>query len=136
MPSETLHDFKSGTPGFITEWTVTATSAGDGLDVTCTKDGETDKTHFVTFLTCSTNNTEADGTLVGKLWDGVIPGSGSVGLKLEVWPVEQDGTPSIFNFSSPIQMTEGYAVNFKGEISAGDQCTFTVGGFTSNVRID
>ena len=131
----TLHDFKSGTPGFITEWTVTDTSTIDGDAVTCTKAGETGKTHFVTFITCSTNNTEADGTLVGKLWDGEIPGSGSVGLKLEVWPVEQDGTPSIFNFSSPIQMTEGNEINFHGEISSGDQCTFTVGGFTSEYRV-
>ena len=122
--------------GFVTTWTVTATSESDGDDIVCTKAAEPGRSHFVTFIACSTNNTDATGDIKAKLWDGVVPESGTDGLRLEAWPIEQDGTPSILNFSSPIQMTAGTILNLEGEVSAGDKASFTVGGFTSNVRID
>ena len=118
--------------GFVTTWTVTATSGSDGDDILCTKAAEAGRTHFVTFIACSTNNTDADGEIKAKLWDGAVDGT----LRLEAWPMEQDGTPSILNFSSPIQMTEGTILNLEGEVSAGDKASFTIGGFTSDVRVD
>ena len=118
--------------GFVTTWTVTATSESDGDDIVCTKAAEPGRSHFVTFIACSTNNTDATGDIKAKLWNGAVDGT----LSLEAWPIEQDGTPSILNFSSPIQMTAGTILNLEGEVSAGDKASFTVGGFTSNVRID
>ena len=119
--------------GFVTTWTVTATSESDGDDIVCTKAAEPGRSHFVTFIACSTNNTDATGDIKAKLWDGAKD-TGT--LRLEAWPIEQDGTPSILNFSSPIQMTAGTILNLEGEVSAGDKASFTIGGFTSNVRID
>ena len=125
--------------GFVTTWTVTATSvnsADETNDVLCTKAAEPGRSHFVTFIACSTDNTDATGDIKAKLWDGVVPESGTVGLSLEAWPIEQDGTPSILNFSAPIQLTAANAVNLEGEVSDGDKASFTIGGFTSDVRVD
>ena len=119
--------------GFVTTWTVTASEAA-GVEVVCTKALEADRTHFITFIVCNTDNTDPDDAtkLVVTLWDGAVDGT----ALLEVWPVEQDGTPSIMNFSSPIQLTEGNAVNLKGIPDGDDKCSLTIGGFTSNTRVD
>ena len=131
MP-QNLNRNTKGQAGFVTTWTVTATDDA-GEEVVCPKDGEAGKSHFITFIVCNTDNTDPDDAtkLVVTLWDGAVDGT----AVLEVWPVEQGGTPSIMNFSSPIQLTEGNAVNLKGITDADDKCSLTVGGFTSDVRI-
>ena len=128
--TKNINAYTNAQGGFVTTWTVTASGAA-GDDTLCTKAEEADKTHFITFIVCNTDNTDPDGSLVVTLWDGDIDGT----ALLEGWPVEQDGTPSILNFSSPIQLTEGKAVNLKGITDADDKCSLTVGGFTSDVRI-
>ena len=132
MPKN-LNTYAPGQAGFVTTWTVTESEAA-GVPVVCTKAGETDKTHFITFIVCNTDNTDPDDDtkLVVTLWDGAVDGTAA----LEVWPVEQDGTPSIMNFSSPIQLTAGNAVNLKGIPDSDDKCSLTIGGFTSDVRVD
>ena len=131
MP-QNLNRNTKGQAGFVTTWTVTATDDA-GEEVVCTKDGEAGKSHFITFIVCNTDNTDPDDAtkLVVTLWDGTIGGT----ALLEVWPVEQDGTPSIMNFSSPIQLTEGLAVNLKGIPASDDKCSLTMGGFTSDSRV-
>jgi hypothetical protein len=131
MPKN-LNPYTKPQGGFVTTWTVTATDDA-GEAVVCTKADEAGKTHFITFIVCNTDNTDPGGSLVVTLWDGAIDGTGKT---LEVWPVEQDGTPSIMNFSSPIQLTEGNAVNLKGIPDGDDKCSLTIGGFTSDTRVD
>ena len=118
--------------GFVTTWTEVATGAA-GDDPECTRAWEAGKSHFITFIVCNTDNTDPTDTVKVYLRAGVKT-SGT--LMLEVWPIEQDGTPSINNFSSPIQMPEGTAVSLEGITSdAGDKCSLTLGGFTSDSRV-
>ena len=134
MPSETLHDFKSKTPGFVTEWTVTDTSDDNDDEVTCTKTAEAGKTHFVTFVCTSTDDTS---TAAGGSIRATLSGSSS-GTKLIMWPSEADGggAPAYLNFAAPIQFSENENVVFSSDMDGStDQVTFTVGGFTSSVRV-
>ena len=132
MP-QNLNRNTKGQAGFVTTWTVTATDDA-GEEVVCTKDGEAGKSHFITFIVCNTDNTDPGHTVKVYL-RSVEKTSGP--LFLEVWPIEQDGTPSIINFSSPIQMPEGTVVSLEGITSDGsDSCSLTMGGFTSDTRVD
>ena len=122
-------------PQCITTWTVTDTSSGDNDEVTCTKTAESGKTHFVTFVCTSTDNTSA-----GEAGDikATLSGSSS-GSKLLFWPMESDGNgaPAFLNFSAPIQFSENENVVFSSTMTGtGDQVTFTVGGFTSSTRVE
>ena len=132
MPASNLNANTKSQSGFVTTWTVTA-SEDAGTPVVCTKALEAGKSHFITFIVCNTDNTDPDDAtkLVVTLWDGAVDGT----ALLEVWPVEQDGAPSIMNFSSPIQLTAGNAVNLKGIPDSDDKCSLTIGGFTSDSRV-
>ena len=119
--------------GFVTTWTEVATGAA-GDDPECVKAAVTGSSHFITFIVSSTDNTDPGHTVKVYLRaDEKTTGT----LFLEVWPIEQDGTPSIINFSSPIQMPEGTVVSLEGITSDGsDSCSLTMGGFTSDTRVD
>ena len=132
MPKN-LNPYSRPQGGFVTTWTEVATG-GAGADPECTRAAETGKSHFITFIVCNTDNTDPGHTVKGYL-RSVEKTSGP--LFLEVWPIEQDGTPSIINFSSPIQMPEGTVVSLEGITSDGsDSCSLTMGGFTSDTRVD
>tara|TARA_B100000470_G_C19719614_1_gene359332 strand:- start:438 stop:827 length:390 start_codon:yes stop_codon:yes gene_type:complete len=128
MPKN-LNPYSKPQGGFVTTWTVTHAS-------TCTKALEAGKSHFITFIVCSTDNSDPADKIVVKLWEGDVDGDG---LRLEVWPIEQDGTPSILNFSSPIQIAEGTKVILDSTITSGggsaDTVSLTMGGFTSDSRV-
>ena len=160
MPSETLHDFKSRIPGFITEWTVAETSSGDDIEITCTKAAEAGKTHFITFLAVSTDarltglgggvNAELKSASTTKylIWpralleaasylgimaDGTLPVTTPAAKTLSM---DEDSGPWFHEFDAPIQMGENEAVTFTSSMDIDtDQVSFTMGGFTSSVRI-
>ena len=122
-------------PQCVTTWTVVDTSSGDNDEVTCTKTAEAGKTHFVTFICTSTDETSA---VAGGNIKGTLKGSTS-GSKLIIWPMESDGNgaPAYLNFSAPIQFSENENVVFESAMAATDnQVTFTVGGFTNETRIE
>ena len=161
MPSETLHDFKSRSPGFITEWTVAETSSGDDVEITCTKAAEANKTHFITFLSVSTDarltglgggvNAELKSASTTKylIWpralleaasylgimaDGTMPIGTPAAKTLSM---DEDSGPWFHEFEAPIQMGENEAVTFTSSMDgATDKVSFTMGGFTSSVRIN
>lgn len=127
---ENLNPHARTQSGFVTTWTVTHASR-------CTKELVADKSHFITFIVCSTDNSDPGDKILVKLWEGAVGGDG---LRLEVWPIEQDGTPSILNFSAPIQIAEGTIVNLDYTRVAGvgtesDTVSLTLGGFTSDSRV-
>ena len=122
----------------VTTWTVIDTSTGDDDPVACTKAAEAGKTHFITFLTTSTDCTSA---LQGGTIHATLSGSSS-GDKLHYWPSESDGNgaPCHLDLKSPIQMAENETVTFSGThpqaAYRADQLTFTMGGFTNETRIE
>ena len=121
-------------PVYATTWTVTDTSTGDNDTVTCTKSAEAGKTHFITFLTTSTDHPVA---ATGGGIKATLSGASS-GDKLHYWPQESDGrgAPSHIDLQSPIQMGENEDVTFSsGSLVSGSQVTFTMGGFTSPTRV-
>ena len=158
MP-KTLHDFKSRSPGFITEWTVTKTSGSDDAEVTCTKTAETNKTHFITFLSVSTDarltgqgggiNAELKsasvtkyliwprallekGSYLGIMADGVMPVSTPAAKTLSM---DEDSGPWFHEFEAPIQMGENEDATFTSAMDGDtDKVSFTMGGFTSEYR--
>jgi len=131
--SKNLSPYNKVQAGFVTTWTEVSTGV-DGADPECVRAGEGNKSHFITFIVCNTDNTDPGDSILVYLRAGVKT-SGT--LMLEVWPMEQDGTPSVINFSSPIQMPEGSAVSLEGITSSGDdKCSLTLGGFTSPSRVD
>ena len=123
-------------PQCITTWTVVDTSTGDDDEVTCTKAAEAGKTHYVTFVCASTDSTAAGtGGVIKADLDGSVSGN-----KLHFWPAESDGSgsPAYLSFSAPIRFNENEAVEFKStmDVNTDDRVTFTVGGFTSNRRVE
>ena len=128
-------DGEQSIPNCVTTWTVTDTSSGDNDEVTCTKTAEAGKTHFVTFLCTSTDNTSAGA---GGDIKATLSGSSS-GDKLLFWPMESDGNgaPAFLNFTSPIQFSENENAVFASTMTgSADQVTFTMGGFTNDTRIE
>ena len=129
-------DGKQTQPVCITTWTATDTSSGDDDEVTCTKAAEAGKTHFITFLTTSTDSDRADASGTIK---ATLSGSSS-GTKIIFWPMESDteGSPCHVDFQSPIQMAENETVTFSStmDVNTDDQVTFTMGGFTNETRFE
>tara|TARA_Y100000310_G_C20075143_1_gene531235 strand:- start:42 stop:461 length:420 start_codon:yes stop_codon:yes gene_type:complete len=138
MPSDTLDIFRSGIPGFVTEWTLTDTSDDDDDEVACSKPAEAGMTHFITHLCVSSDSTtSSEGGSVKATLSG-----GSSGLWLEFWQAGaggffSNGAPAGLEFSAPIQFGENESVVFTSELidANNDQVTFTMSGFTSSVRI-
>ena len=122
-------------PVYATTWTVIDTSTGNDDEVTCTKAAEAGKTHFITFLTASTDSTtQAAGGVV----KATLSGSSS-GTTLIFWPQESDGpaAPAHMDFNSPIQMAENETVTFSSDMANNDdQVTYTMGGFSNETRIE
>lgn len=122
-------------PVYATTWTAVDTSSGDNDEVTCTKAAEAGKTHFITFLTTSTDNGTPSG---GGAIKATLSGSSS-GTALLFWPHESDGNgaPCHIDLKSPIQMAENETVTFASDMyGTDDQVTYTMGGFTNETRIE
>ena len=123
--------------GWVTTWLVKDVSGSDDEEVSAEKAAESGKTHFVTFITASTDNRESDlGTTAG----------GAVHIQLkddsavvwEAWVSDINGNnPAHFAFPAPIQLTEGNEVSVVS-VMAGDtdRVSVTFGGFTDNGRVD
>ena len=132
-------DGKLSPPKFITTWTVTDTSEADDDDVTCTKAAEAGKTHFITFVSLSSDTTSYTA---GGSVKATLSGSSS-GTKLHFWNngtgiFGGNGSPAILQFSAPIQLSENENAVFASTLvdANNDQCTFTMGGFTNETRIE
>lgn len=138
MPSETLHDFKSKTPGFVSEWTeTTGPTAGSPLSVT--KAASANNSHFITgiIVTSFVADGGAQDDLVIELKDGT-----TVLLKFNMLSLVQGageddtGAAVNLNFPSPIQITEGAAASvvMTGQTGYASGCINII-GFTSSVRV-
>ena len=147
--------------GFITTWTVVDTSSGDDDEVVCTTAAEAGRSHFITFLSVAT---DASLSRQGKGVDAELK-SGST-TKYLIWPrdkfqagsvadlspdgtlpmsvptvvtisMDEDSGPWFIEFEAPIQMGVNEAATFSSAMEGDtDQVTFTMGGFTSDVRVD
>lgn len=146
---------------FITTWTVVDTSSGDDDEVVCTKAAEAGRAHFITFLSVSTDaslrrqgkgvNAELKSASTTKylIWPRAKLQAGSV---LGMWPdgtmplaiptattiiMDEDSGPWFIEFEAPLQMGVNEAATFSSAMDGDDdQVTFTMGGFTSDVRVD
>ena len=123
--------------GWVTTWLVKDVSSGDDDEVAAVKAASAGNTHFVTFITASTDNRESDlGTTAG----------GAVHIQLkddstvvwEAWVSDINGNnPAHFAFPAPIQLTEGNAISVVSVMAgATDRVSVTFGGFTDNGRVD
>ena len=146
---------------FVTTWTVVDTSSDDNDEVVCTKAAEAGRAHFITFLSVSTDaslrrqgkgvNAELKSASTTKylIWPRAIFQAGSVAdlspdgtLPLSV-PIattiimDEDSGPWFIEFEAPLQMGVNEAATFSSAMDGDDdQVTFTMGGFTSDVRVD
>ena len=121
--------------GWITTWQVKNVSSADDDECQAVKAAETGKTHFVTFITASTDfkhsdiDTEAGGAIKVQLKDDST-------VVWEAWiTVDQAGH---FAFPAPIQMGEGKEISVVTDMSSvkgnDSQASVTFGGFTDDNR--
>ena len=124
-------------PGYITTWLVKDLSSADDDEVAATKAAEAGKTHFVTFITASTDRKEPaiGSTEGGAIKIQLVDGAAVV---WEAWVSDLTGNnPAHFAFPAPIQITEGNAVIVQSAmVGATDQVSVTFGGFTDDNRSD
>jgi len=146
---------------FVTTWTVVDTSSEDNDQVVCTKAAEDGRSHFITFLSASTDarlttqgrgvNAELKSGSVTKylIWprselqittyttlavDGIMP---TTAPKSKTIIMDEDSGPWFINFEAPIQMGVNEAATFVSSMDGvTDQVTFTMGGFTDDSRVD
>ena len=136
MP-DNISPYSTDRAGWVTTWLVKDISSADDDEVGGTKAAEAGKTHFVTFITASTDRKEPDiGTTEGgaikiRLLDGAT-------VIWEAWVSDLTGNnPAHFSFPAPIQLTEGYAATVQSAmVGATDQVSVTFGGFTDDQRVD
>ena len=136
-PTRTIHDFKTGSPGFITEWTET-TGPTAGSPLSLTKAASADNSHFITgiIVTSFVADGGAQDDLVIELKEGT-----EVLLKFNMLSLVQgageDDTGAAVNlsFPAPIQIAEGAAASvvMTGQTGYAVGC-INIMGFTSNYR--
>lgn len=141
MPSETLHDFKSKNPGFVSEWAEHATTT-DGTAAEATRDGEAGKTHFVCGMTASghQNSMSAGAQIKVQLKDE----DGTVLIEVEAIQGGEYGSPNnnyphvwTWDFSAPIQIAEGKDITCSADSgSSSHDVHANIWGFTSSIRVN
>ena len=134
MP-DNINPYEKTRAGWITTWLVKDVSSADDDEVAATKAAEAGNTHFVTFITASTDRKEP---AIGSTEGGAIKIQLKDGSDIvwEAWVSDRTGnTPAHFAFPAPIQITEGNAVVVQSAmVGATDQVSVTFGGFTDNNR--
>ena len=138
-PTKSLHDFQSGSPGVIAEWTEANTGSAGGT-ATATKAAATGETHFLCGLivACKESTTTANPpTVTCNVKDGTSPGTiisfGFTGGSTDDY--DTNGGPVVINFGAPIQFTEGQAITV--ELTGAtmyETSSVSFWGFTSNYR--
>jgi len=115
-------------PGMITEWVVLDASGSDDDDVTVTKAAEAGKSHFITFVATSNDNT---GSVAGGAVKMTVK-DGSGKTYYSGWPSDVDNSPCHINFPYPLKIDDGDSVIIAATMpgSSDDQCEVVMGGFT------
>ena len=126
--------------GWVSTWQEQS-SGGEGADVTLTKAAESGKTHFVTYITASTDHEQSE---IGT----TIPGA-AIQIQLkdhttvvwEAWFNDIGGNnPAHFSFPAPIQLTEGNAIHvfcdMTDSVVDASRVSVSFGGFTDDGRVD
>ena len=155
MP-DNINPYEKTRAGWITTWTVKDSSSGDNDEVEAIKAAESGNTHFITFITVSTDSDDVTETNVAASYDplGAVStagtttrattAAGAIRVYLtggttviwEAWPSDLTGNnPAHFEFSSPIQISEGDLAKVTSVMpGSADRVTVTFGGFTDNNR--
>ena len=134
--------------GWVTTWTVKDSSSGDNDEVEAIKAAESGKTHFITFITVSTDSIDVSAASYDPL--GAVStatatvAAGAIRVYLtggstviwESWPSDITGNnPAHFEFSAPIQISEGDLAKVTSVMPGSqDRVTVTFGGFTDDNR--
>ena len=137
MP-DNINPYEKTRAGWISTWQEQS-SGSEGADVTVTKAAESDKTHFVTYITASTDYLQPE---IGT----TAPG-GAIQIQLkddttvvwEAWFNDIRGNnPAHFAFPAPIQLTEGNAISVYCDMTYGTtddaRVSVSFGGFTDDNR--
>jgi hypothetical protein len=115
-----------------TEWTVTDASTTDNDDVACVRTGVAGKSHYITFLCMSTDNTTTGTPVIKAFLKDHGIGTDDADSLIQCWPIDIDASPTFVTFPNPIRITPGSDVTFEGDAGSGsDQIAFSMGGYTA-----
>jgi hypothetical protein len=110
-----------------TEWTVTDVSTGNADEISCTRTGESGKSHYITHIALSADNSSF-GANPNKFY--LKHGSGST-LIFEAWAVSNStarGGP--ISFFYPLRIPAGDTVTLSSTQTSSNQVAATLTGYT------